>query len=220
MSADTLDLIAGAASLVLTLFVFSYLLGDNFLYRLAVHVLVGVTAGYITVVALEGVIAPWLRLTIFAEGSDVNPAFRALGLIPFVLILFVLLKAVPRLAPIGNLGMAFIIGLGTGVAVVGAVAGTVIPLTADAGDSFDQHNAFNGLIMVLGTIGTLVYFQYLGKRRFDGTVGRSLPMRVLAWIGQVMIAITFGAVYAGAVLTSLNVFTGVISDQLTFLLNR
>ena len=45
MTPDKLDLIAGWVSLVLTLMVFSYLLGDNVLYRLAIHVLVGVAAG-------------------------------------------------------------------------------------------------------------------------------------------------------------------------------
>lgn len=219
MSADTLDLIAGGASLVLTLFIFSYLLGDNFLYRLAVHILVGATAGYITLVAMEGVLAPWLRLTIFAEGENTDTTFRALGVIPFLLIVFVMLKLTPRFAPVGNLGMAFIIGLGTGVAVVGAVAGTVIPLTRDAGESFEDHGAFNAVIMVLGTIGTLVYFQYLGKRRFDGTVGRSRPMRLLAGVGQVMIAITFGAVYAQTILTSANVLAGVIRDHWDFISN-
>jgi hypothetical protein len=45
-----------------------------------------------------------------------------------------------------------------------------------------------------------------------------LPMQVLAGIGQVTISITLGALYAGAIITSLTVFSGVIQTQLEFLL--
>ena len=67
MTPETLDLIAGWVSLVLTLLVFSYLLGDNFLYRIAMHVLVGVAAGYAAIVAVESVLIPWLNDTLLAE---------------------------------------------------------------------------------------------------------------------------------------------------------
>jgi len=217
VSAETLDLITGWASLVLTLFIFSYLLGDNFLYRIAVHMLVGGIAGYATIVVVEGVVVPWINLTIMGEGSAPT---RSVGLIPFVVWVFLVLKLTPRLAYIGNIGMAFVIGVGAGVAVVGAVDGTVIPLVRATGASVDDSSAINAVIAILGTISTLIYFQYLGKRHIDGTVGRSLPMRLLAWIGQVTIAITFGAIYAGAVLTSLAVFSGVLQEQISFLLEQ
>ena len=48
---------------LLTLMVFSYILGDNFLYRLATYVFVGLAAGFVTIVTVESVLLPWLRLT-------------------------------------------------------------------------------------------------------------------------------------------------------------
>jgi hypothetical protein len=218
MSAEDLDLIAGWVSFVLTLMIFSYLLMDNFLYRIAVHLLVGVTAGYITILAVENVILPWIDITISADNSDTEAGFRALGIIPFLLGLMLIFKYSPRLAPVGNFGIAFIVGVGTGVAIVGAVVGTLIPLADDAGLSFEEHNIFNGLVMTLGTISTLVYFQYLAKRRMDGKITRSRPMLVLSLIGRATIAITFGAIYAGVVITSLSVFSGIIAEQIEFLL--
>lgn len=216
MSADTLDTIAGWAAFILTLLVFSYLLGDNFLYRLAVYILVGATAGYVAIVAVEGVILPWLLLTVFAEGGT-GAGIRFLGVVPFFFSLFFLFKNLPRLAPLGNMGIAFIVGVGTGVAVVGALLGTVIPLARDAGMSLQDRNVGEGLIMALSTIGTLIYFQYLSRRDTEGRTRRILPLRIMAFIGQSVIAITFGAIYAGAVVTSLTVFSGVVSDQIEFL---
>ena len=52
------------AGFVLTLMIFSYLLGDNILYRLAVYVFVGLAAGYITVVTWDSVIWPWINGTV------------------------------------------------------------------------------------------------------------------------------------------------------------
>jgi len=60
---------------VLTLLVFSYVLGDNVLYRIAVHVLVGAAAAYIAIVATEGVLYPGSGLpscpgSTYSEGKE------------------------------------------------------------------------------------------------------------------------------------------------------
>ena len=105
---DTVGAIIGA---VITLLIFSYLLSDNFLYRLSVYIFVGVAAGYAAVVAVEGVVLPWLRGTLLAPGA--NTGQIVLGVLPLLVGLLLLLKAVPRLAFVGHLGMAFLIGIGT-----------------------------------------------------------------------------------------------------------
>ena len=222
MTPDTLDLIAGWASLVLTLLIFSYLLGDNVLYRLAIHVLVGVTAGYIAVVAVESALIPWLNETLLAEQgqrSDATmTALRAVGPLPFLFGVLLLFKFSARLAPVGNLGLAFIIGVGTAVAVVGASAGTVVPLAREAGDSLDD-NLLEGLIIVIGVISTLLYFQYLAVER-NGTIRRPFGFKWLGAIGQFFVTLTLGAFYAGAILTSVAVFSDVVREQLQFILDR
>jgi hypothetical protein len=45
METSLLDTVGTIVAIVLTLFVFSYLLGDNILYRLAEHIFVGVAVG-------------------------------------------------------------------------------------------------------------------------------------------------------------------------------
>jgi hypothetical protein len=220
MTLETLDLIAGWAGLVLTLMVFSYLLADNFLYRIAVHVLVGAAAAYVAIAAVEEVLIPWVNLTILSDQADASAGTRALGVLPILFGVLLLLKSSTRLAPIGNLGSIFMIGVGTGVALVGAVIGTVLPLARDAANSYDRESALNGTILLVGTLCTLLYFQYLSRRRLDGEPTQRLPIRVLRNVGLGFITLTLGALYGSAIITSLSIFSTVINDQVRFVLEQ
>ncbi len=222
MTPANLDLIGGWVSLVLTLFVFSYLLGDNFLYRVAIHVLVGVAAAYAVIVAAESVVVPWLNETLLADTAGRDAAtmagLRVLGTIPFLVGVLLLFKYSPRLAPVGDLGVAFIIGVGLAVAVAGAAAGTVIPLARAAGQSVDD-DTLDGIVIVVGVITTLIYFQYAAVEH-EGRLRRPRPLRALSAVGQVFVTVTLGALYAGAILTSLAIFSDVFRAQLEFILDR
>ncbi len=222
MTPDTLDLIAGWVALVLTLMIFSYLLGDNVLYRLAIHVLIGVAAAYAAIVAVESVIVPWLDNTLLVDSADYDTttlvALRALGAIPLLPAVLLLFKVSPRLAPLGDLGMAFVIGVGLAVAIVGAVAGTIVPLAREAAQSVGE-NTRDGLVIVAGTVTTLLYFQYFAVER-GGEIKRPAALRALSGIGRVFVMLTLGALYAGAILSSITVFSDVIREQLEFILDR
>ncbi len=199
------------AGFILTLMVFSYLLGDNVLYRLAVYLLVGLAAGYVAIVVWDSVLMPWLNSSALAPGAGVGEI--AIGVLPFGLGALLLLKASPRLGRPGQLVLAFIIGVGTAVALVGAISGTLLPLAlATAGGV--TLNPVNSWLVVIGVVCTLVYFQYLGRQMPDGTVRRGLPVQALALVGQGVIVITLGALYAAAILTSLTVF----SERVSYLL--
>lgn len=222
MTPETLDLIMGWVGLVLTLLIFSYLLGDNVLYRLAIHVLVGVAAGYIAVVSVESVVIPWLDRTLLAEQdgrSDTTlTALRVIGPVPLLLGVLLLFKSSRRLAPVGNLGLAVLVGVGTAVAVVGAAAGTIIPLARETGASLDD-STIDGLIIVVGVVTTLLYFQFLAVDR-QGRIQRLRPLGWLSAVGRLFIMVTLGAFYAGVILTSLAIFSDVIRQQLEFVLDR
>lgn len=222
MTPDTLDLIAGWASLVLTLLVFSYLLGDNVLYRIAIHVLVGVAAGYIAVVAIESVLVPWLDDTLLAEQgarSDATIAgLRVIGAVPFLFGALLLFKLSPRLAPVGNLGLAVVIGVGTAVAVVGAISGTVIPLAREAGEAVGD-DVVDGLIILVGAVATLVAFQYWAVER-NGEIRAPRLLRPLSAAGRVFVMAALGALYAGAIITSITIFSDVIDAQIRFILDK
>ncbi len=196
---------------ILTLMVFSYLLGDNFLYRLAVYVFVGLTAGFVTMLTVESVLLPWMRATLLSGESG----GQLLGALPLILGLLLVLKGSARFNRLGNLGMAFVVGIGAAVALVGAISGTLLPL-ANATTSSAGADALNGFILVLGVISTLVYFQYLARRSSAGETRRGLVVRAVGAVGQGFIVVTLGALYGGAILSGLVIF----SERIAFILSR
>jgi len=201
------------AGFILTLMVFSYILGDNVLYRLAVYIFAGLSAGYIAIVTWDSVLRPWIYGTLLAPGAGVGGII--FGAIPLIIGVLLLLKFSPRFGRLGNIALAVIIGVGTAVALVGAITGTLIPLVSSTGSSI-AVNRINGILLVIGVICTLVYFQYLARRTPGGKIQRGLPVRVMGFVGQGVIVVTLGAVYAAAILTSLTIF----SERVSFLLTR
>ena len=49
----SLDLITGVISFLFTILIFSYLLGDNPLFRIASYIFVGVSAGYVAAISFK-----------------------------------------------------------------------------------------------------------------------------------------------------------------------
>ncbi len=190
-------------SFVLTLAIFSYLLGDNWLYRLAVAVFVGVSAAFISSVTLQSVILPLTR------GTPIE-IITFLG-IPLLLVLLLVLKPVRWLRPFAALALAFLIAVGAAVALLGALTGTLIPIVADtAAVDFNGEplQLANGILIVIGVVTSLLYFQYIAKERRDGTISRGRIVQALSVIGEGFIAVTLGALFGTAILTSLSILAG------------
>ena len=57
-----IELISGIIGLIFTLLIFSYLIGDNPLFRMAVYIFIGAASGYAAVVICYSVLLPKLRL--------------------------------------------------------------------------------------------------------------------------------------------------------------
>lgn len=64
----SLDLIMASVSFLFTLMVLSYLMGDNPLFRLAIHIFIGVSAGYAAAVAWHQVLSPKLIQPLLSGG--------------------------------------------------------------------------------------------------------------------------------------------------------
>src|SRR5688500_6044453 len=93
-----LNLFSGLAGLVFTLMIFSYVIGDNFLFRLALYIFTGVSAGYIASVSWQQVLWPKLILPFFVGGAQQV----LLLIVPLIGSLMILMKISPRLAGIGR----------------------------------------------------------------------------------------------------------------------
>jgi hypothetical protein len=200
LSNSALDLIAGLLSFIFTLMIFSYLIGDNPLFRLAVYIFVGVSAGYAASVAWQHVLWPKLfQPLMFGSMSQ-----RLLLAVPSVLGLMLFAKLSPRSARLGNPAMAFLVGTAAAVAIGGAVFGTIIPQSLASINLFALSTGgsllerlFEASIFLIGTISTLVYFQFSGRATPAGPQ-RSQWVNGVAWIGKLFIAVTFGVLFAGA----------------------
>lgn len=212
---EQVGLIAGA---VLTLCIFSYLLGDNALYRIAIHIFIGAAAGFVLLTALESVLIPWLSVT--ALSTPFEPARLVIGLLPFIFGLLLIYKGRRRLSRLGDLGVVIVLGVGTALALLGAVNGTLLPLAGQTGRAFRPENALNGFIGLIGTLSVLVYFTYLGLRRLSGEVTQFLPVRFIGLIGQGFIAVTLGATYGLLILSALTALSGVLAERLFILIGR
>lgn len=199
-------------SFTLTLLVFSYLLRDNVLYRLTIAVFVGIAAAFTTIVIVEGVLLPLeAPLTEFSGVDLLTYIVLYLG-VPAVLTLLLLLKPLPAFKSLSNIALAYLIAVGTAAAIVGAIAGTLIPLTAQTvRTGTDVIGIINTVIVVIGVVTSLLYFQYTARQTVDGTTERPASVKWLARIGEGFIVVTLGAVYSAAILTSLTILTGQLS---------
>lgn len=212
---ETVGLIVG---FLLTLFIYSYIVGDNPLYRIAIHLLVGVSAAYALVVAVREVLVPlFQRLR-----NDPTALENVLWIIPIFLGLLLLLRLAPATAVLGNGALAALIGIGTAVALTGVIAGTLWPQTLAVGTAATTNQLGVGLLSGLLTICTLLYFQYTHRYDSDGAAppaGRFAALargqRPVVLAGQVVITITFGAIYANVLSTGLVL----LADRLNFYVN-
>lgn len=193
------DLIGGAVGFLLTIAVFSYLLGDNQFFRLALNLFIGAAAGYVAAVLLYNVIVPRLFLPLlFGSFGE-----RILLLLPLVLGFLLLLKLSPRTSRLGNVSMAFLVGVGAAVIIGGAVLGT---LFSQMGAAISSFNLGNGLIILVGTAATLVYFQFGVRQSGPDTPVLQQVINGVGALGQVFVAIAFGALFAGVYAAALTAF--------------
>ena len=225
-----LDLITGFISLLFTLLIFSYMIGDNPLFRIAVYIFVGVSSGYIAAVAVWLVILPRLvypLMDAITSGEIINPAVALyLG---FVSLGALMLLIFPRQTGLGRIVLAYLVGVGAAVTIAGALGGTLIPqiqatinafdMNAAAARNIDSFEAFgNGAIILLGTALTLAYFHFGARQKPDGTMHRFLPLEILAWGGRIFIGIALGAVFAGVYAAALTALIERLSWLIRFIL--
>jgi hypothetical protein len=219
------DLAGGMVGLLLTLMVFSYLLGDNFLFRLAIHIFIGVAAGYVAVMVVYNVLFPQLILP-FLSGDRVRMLFVVL---PLLLSGLLLTKSSTRLASWGSPAVAYLVGVGVAAVVGGAVLGTIFPQIGVTIRLFDApvsqvntitlgQQLINSSIILVGTLTSLIYFHIGGKARLNQPAQRAPFIEFLAAIGGVFIAIALGVIFAGVYAASLTALVARLHAVVDFIL--
>jgi hypothetical protein len=203
----------GLIGVLLSLMVLSYLIKDNFLFRLATQIFIGLTAGYFLVLVVWQILIPNLMIPL-SSGTWIQHVWMIL---PVGLILFLLLGQVPRFSGFSRIPLAFILGITSAVIIIGAVFGTILPQSLMVINAFDQQVWFaspsqtwlkilDAVVVLVGVISVLSYF-YFGRKLKRNTdedeQKRPALFESLGRIGQVFIGMALGAIFAGIFSTAL-----------------
>jgi hypothetical protein len=217
-----MEIISALIGFTLTIMVFSYLIGDNPLFRIAAYLFIGVSSGYAATVIVSFVLIP--RLTSLQPG---NLNQLILTAIPLLLGITLFAKLFPRISVLGNVAMAVLVGVGAAVAIGGALLGTLMPQVGAAIGAFDVSAAGGGLqaasrllqgvVMLGGTVFTLASFHFTASRAKDGTPKRHPILEAIAWVGRIFIAITLGVLFAGVYLSALTAMIERLSWVINFI---
>ena len=213
-----IELISALVGFLLTLMVFSYLIGDNPLFRVAIYLFIGVSSGYAATVIVNYVLIPRLGSL---QGNDFNQLI--LVSIPLLFGITLFAKLFPRFSWIGNFAMAVLVGVGAAVAIGGALLGTLMPQLGSAISMFDLRAAgggsrlLQGVVMLGGTVFTLASFHFSAGRAADGTPRRNSIIEGIAWVGRLFIAITLGVLFAGVYMSALTAMIERLSFVVDFI---
>ena len=200
-----------------TLSIFSFLYGDNPLYKLAEAVFVGSSAGYAMAVGFwDGMINilfrnlwPELMRTTFIPGIDETQDANLLFLVPLILGLMMLWRLAPVGGWISRWALAFFIGATAGLRLlayfqsdfVAQIQNTIIPLAVFFGDgSIDFAQSLKNITIVFGIFVCTVYFFFSIEHK--GIVGK--VSRVGIWF----LMITFGAGFGYTVMGRIALLSG------------
>jgi hypothetical protein len=205
-----LTITTGLVGVVLTLMVFSRLLGDNPVFRTAQYLFVGVSLGYAFVVIYHQVLRPNVM---GAAASLSDPAALGMRLLPFLLGLLLLPRVVGRqqLSWVANLPLALVFGVGAALALGGTLVGTLAPQLRDSARPIggDPLQTVGAVLLVLGVVLTLCYFYFTVPR--ESPAGRVVGVGAQA--GRWLLMIAFGFFLAGSLLTYLTA----LNERLAFI---
>ncbi|QDT64036.1 hypothetical protein [Calycomorphotria hydatis] len=201
---------------LLTLAVFSFLYGDNPLYKLAESIFVGVSAGYAMVVGfwdelvqnlfakLLPSLANGLGVALLDSEPETLPIVGNLWyLVPLVLGGMMLWQLMPQGGWIARWPLAFFVGATAGIKITAffdadflrLIDATILPLIVVLPDkSFSENlsQTIANCTIVFGVVTSLTYFFFSAEHR--GVVG------VTSRIGIYVLMVTFGASFAYTVM--------------------
>jgi len=194
MSAQGIWIWIGA---LLTLFIFSFLLGDNPLYKFAEHLYVGLSVGYMIAIYYWNFFKPDLIDPLFGQGRIILIIPALLGICYFAIF-------VQRFAWVVRIPMGFVLGWGSGVAIPAILQANIIKqvqgslFTAQMLARWDSI-VWN-IIILVGVITTVVYFFF--SREQKGA------LKTVSNIGIVYIMIGFGASFGYTVMARVSLLLG------------
>jgi hypothetical protein len=208
MSTETL--IGAWVAVGLSLLIYSFLYKDNPFFKLAEHIFVGVSIGYLLTITYYQVMVNKLYLPMMQQGKWwlVIPAF--LGML-------MLSRFIPPIAWLSRISFAFLLGISSGLAIprqissfiLQQVQGTMKPLISvgDSGVTFTLVN-LNSLLILIGVASVLFYFFF--------SIEHTGPVRRVARIGIYFLMISFGAAFGYTVMARMSLLIGRLDELVLY----
>ena len=205
-----LDIIGVWLLVLMTLCILSYLYGDNPFYKIAEHIFVGVSAGYIFALTWWDQIWPNLFGRLFPAYVDAGFEFSPSYIIPLILGIFMLFRLIPSLSWLARFPIAYIVGMAAGLKVYVYINSNILMQIQNSAIDFSKSGGeiFNHILVLLGVISALVYFFF--SKEHKGTVG------VISKIGIYFLMIKFGASFGFAVMGRISLLIGRFEDLINY----
>jgi len=188
---------------LMTLAILSFLYRDNPLYKMAEHIAVGVSVGFLIVMQYNNVFLPKVWNNVLHRGNFDY-------LIPFIFGVLLFSRFISKYAWVSRWSLAFLLGAGSGVSIPQTLEGRVLqqmegsmrPLvTVVAGNPGGSVLAsLSAIFLVVGTLACLVFFLFSVEHK--GGVGR------LAYFGRLCIMAGFGASFGYTVMGRVSLLIG------------
>lgn len=199
---------------IITFAIFSFLWKDNPFYKFAEHLVVGVSAGYWVMILYRTSLVPKLidPLRRVFTGTNAHPR-DVLVIVPMILGLLLFTRFVPKFSWVSRITMAFILGMGAGVAVPLVLQTNVIqqihPMMAMflPGQTVGTEAWITNFLVLGGVLCGLAYFFF--SARHEGVIGG------MSKIGIWTLMIGFGASFGYTVMSRVSLLYG----RVDFLLN-
>ena len=200
----------------LTLFIFTFLYKDNPLFKLAEHLYVGISVGYTIVKAWDTVVIRLIYEPMVKQG-DWTLAF------PLFIGLLMLARYAPKAAWMSRIAFAFVVGVGSGMAIPRVISSyvlkqiedTVRPLVTMGSDGatftaslLNPASNLNAIILLVGVITVLFYFFFSIEHRGVG--------KAVARTGIMFLMISFGAGFGYTVMARMSLLIGRLTDLIEF----
>jgi hypothetical protein len=172
-----------------TIFIYSYLLGDNPLFKFAEHLYIGIAAAHAVVLGFQNVQEmAWKPLV----------AGKWIMIIPLVMGLMLYTRFVKDWSSLSRIPIAFLVGLAAALSIRGALDASLIKQVAATMVPVKDFNSFIFPIMVATTIS---YFFFTAGSKTKG-------IQFSAQIGRWVMMIAFGSAFGNTIMARMSLVIG------------
>jgi hypothetical protein len=201
----------------LTLFILTFLYQDNPLFKLAEHLYVGISVGYAIVKTYDTVVIRLIYEPMVKQGDWWL-------LIPLAIGALMLTRYVPKAAWMSRIAFAFVVGVGSGLAIPRVISSyilkqiedTVRPLAFLATDGsttftyslLNPASNLNAIVLLIGVVSVLFYFFF--------SVEHTGPGKAVARTGIIFLMIAFGAAFGYTVMARMSLLIGRLTDLIEY----